>query len=183
MFIRNKNKNLNIMRNRIYILVTMLMAFMLQGCFIFQTSSSSEKSTTSTSSNSSYVSMLCSHKWGLTQGKAEEYVYDNNCNFIRSVVRELKNFDGSTHYVRFYTDNTCVEYGLWGGNGNKKRTWSLKGNKLTIYGQNLIVGELTTNSATFTIESINNNYLQIKRSNGSKTCESGSEFFKTLYFK
>ena len=171
------------MKKGIYIIATVLMALMLQGCFIFQSSSSSEKSTKSTSSNSSYVSMLCSHKWGLTQGKAEEYVYDNNCNFIRSVVRELKNFDGSTYYVRFYSDNTCVESGLWGGKGKNKRTWSLTGTKLTIYGTNRIVGELTPNSVTFTIESINNNYLQLKRSNGSKTCESGSEFFKTLYFK
>lgn len=171
------------MRKGIYIIATVLMALMLQGCFIFQSSSSAEKSSTSTSSNSSYVSMLCSHKWGLTQGKSEEYVYDKNCNFIRSVVTDYKKYDGSTYYVRFYSDNTCVESGLWGGNGNLKRTWSLSGNKLTIRGNNLSVGEEMTNTVVFTIESLDDGNLQMKRKIGGRTCTSGSEFFRTLYFR
>lgn len=173
------------MNFRLHFLLCIFIAFMLQGCFIFQSSSSSDSTAKNTQSNaksSSLVTTLCNHKWIMKRGKSEEYIYDNNCNYIRSVVREDKTLSGDATYVIFYSDNTCIESGLWGDNGSQRRTWSLKGNKLTIYGHNLTVGEEITNNVTFTIESLNSNYLQMKRKIGGRTCTSGSEFYRTLYF-
>lgn len=168
---------------------SLVLLFLLQGCFIFSPSSSSSSSNSSssrtyTSVESSYVNTLCSKTWYLLQGKNEERVYDNNCNYIRTNIQEKKLFTGNTYYVKFSPDNTCVEKGLWGGNGYEKRTWSLKGNKLTIYGTNLTIGEeVGASKVVFTIEKIAGQNLQLKRKIGARTCSSGSEFYRTLNFK
>lgn len=175
------------MKLKLHLLLAALIAFMLQGCFIFSSGSSSSNTSSSTAQNnsnkSSYVTALCSHRWVFTRGVNEEYVYDKNCNFVRSIVREDKSYYNNDIYIQFYSDYTCVENRLWGGNGSQRRRWSLNGNKLTIYGNNMTVGEVVTNSATFTIESLSSNNLRMKRSNGSVTCATGREHFRTLYFK
>ena len=163
----------------LYIGVSLLIILLLQGCFLFSSSSSTTSSPTPL--ESSNITSLCSHSWTLKQGKNEEYIYDNRCNFIRSNIIENQVYKGGI-YVTFYANNTCIEKGLWGGNGYENRRWSLKGNQLTIHGSNLSVGEEVTNSVTFIIESISNNNMQLKRKIGGRTCTSGSEFYRTFYF-
>lgn len=168
----------------LWISTSLVLLFLLQGCFIFSSGSTGSNSTrTYTTLESSYINTLCSCTWYLKQGKNEERVYDNKCNYIRTNIKENNIFNNSAYYVKFSNDNTCVEKGLWGGEGYETRRWSLEGNKLTIYGNNLTIGEEVSNQVSFVIERIEPQNLQLKRKIGGRTCASGSEYYRTLYFR
>ena len=102
------------------------------------------------------VSQLLARRWSLV----EAY------NVRNSQKQDVFTNASKTHWIQFYPNGTCYEYGFLGTNGRQLLRWEVFDHRLRIYGNNLTYGELSGSQVEYDICMISSSQLIFKRWNG-----------------
>lgn len=159
----------------------LLVCFGQSGCFLLSSSGNSSSNSSSTSSKAVYTSdqLLCAHRWELTHATVSTHYYKNG-QFQSTKTNSSTDYNRK-QWIQFYSNHTCYASGIFGCNGSQQLRWERVGNNVTIYGQNLKLGEVVANQAEYNVEAITSNYLRITRLCTPKTTD-GNYRVSTLTF-
>lgn len=142
------------MKNLTKISILALMCCVFNGCFLFSRSSSNS------SSGAVSEKVLCSRRWELTRSEFKTLTYQEGK--LKSTKKNSSTKYERKQWVHFNSNHTCYASGLWGCTGSQELKWELEGNVVTIFG-NLQIGDTYRSQVEYYVESINSNYLRIRR--------------------